>query len=92
MNLLARVNKPQSCQTYARTYLASRACSIVCAVCCALSRPVTQVELVVQSFEEEGEDKEDSEVEVVAPASPELVMHASQPMDGQPEVLVPLPG
>ena len=46
----------------------------------------------MQSFEEEGEDKEDSEVEVVAPASPELVMHPSHPMDGQPEVLVPLPG
>ena len=46
----------------------------------------------MQSFEEEGEDKEDSEVEVVAPASPGLVTHPSQPMDGQPEVLVPLPG
>lgn len=66
--------------------------SACCVVCCGLPRPVTQVELVVQSCEEEGEDKEDAEVEVVAPASPELVMQPSQPADGQPEVSVPLPG
>ena len=71
---------------------ATQDCSTVRVVYCALPRPVTQMELIVQSFEEEGKDKEDSEVEVVAPASPELVMHPSHPMDGQPEVLVPLPG
>ena len=58
-------------------------------------RPVTEVELVVQNCEEEGGVEEENgaeeeyEVEVVAPASPELVI---QSLEGEPEVPVPLPG
>ena len=65
-----------------------------------LRRPVTEVELVGQNCEEEEEEEEkeeegeddEYEVEVVAPATPEPVMQPIQPIDGQAEVMVPLPG